>query len=148
MGFGPPGGHHGRVSDDEHVHWTLRRGMSLTVTLGVLVAAIGVILIARQSEGRPAPDLYPAEIRRLSPEVGDQVRSGFTERIQPGLESGCFENSGELLHDRVFIAGWIDGIEPDILLQQVHRGLLHRTAVRCALGRQGFGMNREEKQQS
>jgi hypothetical protein len=54
-------------------HWTQRRGVSLAVSLLIVAAAGVVVLLAMNSEGSPQPGLFPGQIRRLSPNPGDQV---------------------------------------------------------------------------
>lgn len=60
-------------SDQPELPWSLRRGTALVVTLVTLLAAAAIILIARNTEGRDQPSLYPGQIRTLLPGPGAQT---------------------------------------------------------------------------
>lgn len=85
VGQRPPVGDNGAVPEPKP-HWTQRRGVSTVVTLIIIIAAVGVVMVARQSPGRPQPTIFPGQIRQLTPGDGDQVpnQSRVGVSVAPG----------------------------------------------------------------
>ena len=60
-------------ADDAPVPWALRKGVSTAITLGVLVAAAGVVLAVWLSRGGEASHSYPSGLQEVVPVPGAQV---------------------------------------------------------------------------
>ena len=74
------------AGDDPPTPWALRRGVSTAITLGALVAAVGVVLavwLTRGGEPRPA---YPSGLQAVTPVPGAQVphQSPVGARLEAG----------------------------------------------------------------
>jgi len=58
------------MEPESRQHWTLRRGMSLGITLGIVILAGVVIYIATLTTRDPQATLYPRGLRSVLPAEG------------------------------------------------------------------------------
>ena len=72
--------------DNPPVPWALRTGVSTAITLGVLVAAAGVVLAVWLTRGGESAPAYPSGLQTVTPVPGAQVphQSPIGARLDPG----------------------------------------------------------------
>lgn len=72
--------------DDPAVPWALRKGVSTMVTLGVLVAAAGIVAAVWLTRGGESAPAYPSGLQTVTPVPGAQVphQSPIGARLEAG----------------------------------------------------------------
>lgn len=70
------------------VPWALRRGVSAAITIGVITAAVAVVLAVWLTRGGEVTSAYPSGIRSVAPVPGAQVprQSPIGVRLEAGWE--------------------------------------------------------------
>lgn len=83
-----PGSDGRRDGDDDHVPWALRRGVSVAVTAGALVAAAAVVLAVWLTRGAETVSSYPVGLQGVVPAPDAQVprQTPVGVRLDPGWE--------------------------------------------------------------
>ena len=84
-----PIGSGGRQDGDDHqVPWALRRGVSVAVTAGALVAAAAVVLAVWLTRGTEVVSSYPVGLQGVVPAPDAQVprQTPVGARLEPGWE--------------------------------------------------------------
>ena len=77
-----------RQSDGPQVPWALRKGVSTAVTLGVLVAAAGIVLAVWLTRGGEPASAYPSGLQSVTPVPGANVphQSPIGARLEAGWQ--------------------------------------------------------------